>query len=32
MTKNRFHGRIDRRQFVAGAAASVAMAELVITA
>ena len=31
MTKYRLHGRIDRRQFVAGAAASVAMAELMTT-
>jgi tripartite-type tricarboxylate transporter receptor subunit TctC len=30
MTKNHMHGRIDRRQFIAGAAASVAVAELVI--
>jgi tripartite-type tricarboxylate transporter receptor subunit TctC len=30
MTKNGIQGRIDRRQFVAGAAASVAMAELMI--
>jgi hypothetical protein len=30
MTKNRTHGRSDRRQFLAGAAASVAVAELMI--